>query len=252
MPFPPTVLLPLTLPGLLQYVLTTQTGTASTTLVICSSRETFLRDLVQSLQDAQNGEKDGSLQDLATPTLHNLSTTRHVKLAFCASVQALLAYLTAYGRGGNAQMVERGQKARLILVNPIALHAPTPSFSAQGLSRTFAAAAEMALESGVSLQVVECQGSRRSVKQQGDEDVDLANRDGEEHGATWEAEAELEDTEKDPWEQEVSILNVSARRFTSNGGERAWAGRTVKAKRVAARWFYFQQLDTAQTREGQG
>ena len=46
----------------------------------------------------------------------------------------------------------------------------------------------------------------------------------------------------DPWDQDVSILNVSARRFGSAAGERSWAGRTVTAERIAARWFRFQHL----------
>jgi hypothetical protein len=65
-------------------------------------------------------------------------------------------------------------------------------------------------------------------------------------------ELSAETQTQDPWEQEVSILNVSARRFGSGSGERAWAGRTVKVKRIAARWFRFHNLETRQTHADQG
>jgi hypothetical protein len=74
-----------------------------------------------------------------------------------------------------------------------------------------------------------------------DEAMDMASGAEEQSNAKRETESETEETELDPWEQEVSILNVSARRFGSAGGERAWAGRTVKARRIAARWFSFQK-----------
>lgn len=230
-----TVLYPLTLPELLDYILTTQSNTAPTLLVICSSRHAFVQDLSDSLQAEDlsdslqaddDGQGPGGLALLVTPTLHNLFTTRHVKLAFCASVQALLAYLAAYGPSGTMHVGDYGgrARARMVLVNPLALHAPTPSFSAQGLSRTFAAAAETALKADAVLHVVECRGRRRAAE---------------------------EDEEDDPWEQEVSILNVSARRFGSGAGEKAWAGRTIKAKRIAGRWFRFHRLGGHQLSERQ-
>jgi hypothetical protein len=242
----PTVLYPFTLPGLLHYIVTTQAP--STTLIICSSRESFLQDLVYSLEQdlSQEHNRNSNLQDLVTPSLHNLFTTRHVKLAFCASVQALLAYLTAYGRNetSSTHPKDSQHKPRLVLVNPLALHAPTPSFSAQGLSRAFAAATETALRSNAVLQVIECQVKRPRIENSDGEDVDMT--EGEESHAKEEVE------EKDPWDQEVSILNVSARRFGSNSGERAWAGRTLKAKSIAARWFRFKKLDDGEVREDPG
>lgn len=229
----PTVLFPLTLPKLLEYILATQSGTAPTLLIICASRDNFLRDLQDSLQ--QDGGEDGAggLAQLITPTLHNLFITRHIKLAFCASVQTLLAYLTAY-RTESRHVGDVGGRERLVLVNVLALHSPTSSFSAQGLSRTFATAAEAAIKRGVMLHVVECQGKNVVSEDHEGEDTDMD--DVHEDTLT-------ETKDADPWEQEVSILNVSARRFGSNTGERAWVGRTVKAKRIAGRWFRFHKID---------
>ncbi|KAH3906907.1 hypothetical protein HBH56_199100 [Parastagonospora nodorum] len=242
----PTVIYPLTLAGLLHYILTTQAGTASTLLIICSSRDTFLRQLAQSLQKHQGGgEEDDYMRDVISPSLHNLLTARHIKLAFCASVQALLAYLTIHGQTGSAHGGQHGSRPRMVLVNPLALHASTLSFSAQGLSRSFAAATETALQLGAVLQVVECPGEGTTAEPPADgEDFEMQIEDRESHDDT--------NTEQDPWEQEVSILNVSARRFGSNSGESGWAGRTVKAKRIAARWFQFQKLDNEQICEAPG
>jgi hypothetical protein len=245
----PTVLYPLTLAGLLHHVLTTQSGTAATTLIICSSRDVFLQHLAQSLQQDQGDYSHGRVQDIACPSLRNLLIMRHVKLAFCASVQALLAYLTAYGRDASANTDGPQDKTRMFLVNPLALHASTLSFSAQGLSRSFAAVTETALKVGAVLHVVECRTAGRPSEQQ-DEADDLGLRNVDEDQVTT-AEQEEEKEEQDPWEQEVSILNVSARRFGSNSEERAWAGRTVKAKRVAARWFHFAKLGNTQASEDQ-
>jgi hypothetical protein len=230
MPSPPVVLLPLTLPALLSSVLTSHISPVPTTLIICSSRESFLQALVRSLQ--QQGEDADVLERLLMPTLHNLSSARHVNLGFCTSVQALTAYLTAYVE---AKAAEDGQeeKETLMLVNPLSLHAPTPSFSAQGLSRTFATAVETAQRVNARLVMVECLGMQRDIHYP-DDDEDLRD-------ALEEASSSPAPTDEDPWEQEVPILNVSARRFGHGTGERAWAGRTVKVKRIAARWFRFQK-----------
>jgi len=242
----PIVLHPFTLPKLLHHILRTQT--AATTLIICSSRDVFLQHLLHALEQELSEEQThigSGLQDLITPSLHSLSTARHVKLTFCASVQALLAYLTAYGRDGPiARTKNSQQKPRLVLVNPLALHAPTPSFSAQGLSRAFAAATETALRTEAELQVVEYQTKCARTEHDDGEDVDM-NEGEESHVAE-------EDEAQDPWDQEVSILNVSARRFGSNGGERAWAGRTLKARSIAARWFRFQEVGDGEAHEDPG
>ncbi|RMZ72616.1 hypothetical protein GMOD_00007626 [Pyrenophora seminiperda CCB06] len=237
-PTRPTVLSPLTLTGLLHHLLANQSDTCPTLLIICSRRDDFLERLATSLQQDRDKQETESLEQLIAPTLHNLLTTRHIQLAFCPSVQALLAYFTAYDRPGPARLIEGTQrKEKIVLVNALALHASTPSFSAQGLSRCFATVAETALRTGVELHIVECTGEPRLHKESNEEDVDMETVHEAIHGGT---EAE------DPWEQEVSILNVSARRFGSGPGDRAWAGRTVKVKEVAARWFHFRTWGSAQ------
>lgn len=238
----PTVLYPLTLPALLRYLLTTQSETCPTLLIICSSRDSFLQHLATSLHNRGEHDADG-LEHLVAPTLQNLLTTRHVKLTFCASVQALLAYLTAYGRAGTSVAAGAEEEERVVLVNPIALHASTSSFSAQGLSRCFSAAAEVALKPGVTLHIAECEGRRERQEEPDSDDTDMEN-DAQEPSA----EARM----TDPWEQDISILSISARKIGSGSGDRAWAGRTVKAKTIAARWFRFYNIEEQQTYADQG
>lgn len=236
MAWEPTVLRPLTLPALLDHVLSTQSASPTpTTLVICSDQSTFLQDLAHSLEQQQGTAQGDNLKHLLVPTLHNLATTRHVKLAFCASVQALLAYLTAYDRPGYVRFEESEGRERLVIIDPLALHKPTSSFSVQGLSRMFAAAVETAQRTGATLHLVECEGGRQTQHVHVHDEDDTLMLEGDDGGG-FAAESQ------DPWDQDVSIMNVSARRFGFGVGERAWAGRTVTAKRIAARWFRFHNL----------
>lgn len=231
----PTVLYPLTLPGLIDYVLTSQSTIYSTTIIICSSRDAFLENLSCSLQDGQAEDESISLHRWLVPTLHNLLTSRCVRLAFCASVQTLLAYLTAYGRSGAEHVDTAGEERaqRIFLVNVLALHASSSAFSAQGLSRTFALAMETSLRARAETCIVECERSIESSPA----------RDGSPEIVDGTEEEPQQQPIADPWEQEVSILNVSARRFGSGQGERAWAGRTVKARRIAGKWFRFHKIE---------
>lgn len=214
---PPSVLYPLALPALLHHVLSTP-WTAK--LIVCCTREAFLSSLATAFQE----DEDGGIE-LATPTLHRLATARHVKVAFCASVQALLAYLSALQPPD-----EPGTK--MVLVNVLCLHAATPHFSAQGLSRTFAAAVEASLRTHAQLVVAECLGRDGGIEGGRDGGRDGGIQGGREGGIQGGRDGE------DVWEQDVSILNVSASKF----GDGAWAGRTVKAKSVVGRWCRFREL----------
>lgn len=231
----PTVIRPLTPLALLDHVLTTQAGTAPTTLIVASTRETFLHHLLDSVRH----EHDQSLARLIDPTLHNLSTSRHIRVVFCASVQTLLACLTAYAAATPSPRCPGGERGigRLFLVNPLRLHAPTSSFSAQGLGRTFAATVEAASRAHAALFVVECVMPRAADNQANGGDGDMEREsEGRDDGPPSTAP-------RDPWEQDVSILNVSARRSGSGNADRAWTGRTVTAQMIAARWCRFHTLE---------
>jgi hypothetical protein len=234
MAFPPTVLCPMTLPALLDFVLTSWPDSAPTTLIVCSGRDAFLQNLLHCVRKDGESRDATTLKRLMPSTLRNVMVRQHIKLVFCASVQELLAHLSTYCPPSQGK--QEGIAETLILVGPLLLHAPTPSFSAQGLSRTFAAAVEAALRVGARLLLVEAPGMRQSGHHDEDEDLELS-LENEGGGRPHPLNSNL-----DPWEQEVPILNDSARRFTSGSGERPWAGRTIKAGRVAARWFRFCKL----------
>ncbi|KAF2744217.1 hypothetical protein M011DRAFT_408938 [Sporormia fimetaria CBS 119925] len=237
---PPTVLYPLTLVSLLHFVLATQVSTGSTTLIICSSREAFFHHVAQSVKPSNDSRHAGERFQLHfAPTLRNLLAAQHVHLAFCDSVPALRAYLSAYRGVVSAPSVQQRIGGHtLMLINPLSLHAESTSFSAQGLSRTFAGAVETALRLDAKLLMVETtEGHNRPVDVRGD-DPDAVTRPGDNGGAALETSHES----LGPWDQEVPMLNDSVRRFVSRSGQWPWAGRTVQASRVAGRWFRFCRL----------
>lgn len=114
----------------------------------------------------------------------------------------------------------------LAVWNPLALHSSTSDFSAQGLSRTFAAAVEAAERAGMQLVVEETEAGH-------DAEVEENVQDGiEERGG--------EGLRRDPWRQQVPFLNGSVR---IGGGERLWAGRMVEVGTVVRKWCRFVSLD---------
>ncbi|PVI03525.1 hypothetical protein DM02DRAFT_245957 [Periconia macrospinosa] len=249
-PSPPTVVHPpCTLPALLSHLLDSRahsTGNVTThvNLIVCSARAAFLHHLLASLEQKHGNEHQEQspssmeLEHLIMPTLRNLATARHVHVSYCASVQALLAYLSTYS-GAAAKDTgshPRWRHEQIVLVNPLALHASTVSFSAQGLSRTFAVAVETATRLGAGLIVAECEKlSTNESSQQPDDMGVVTQRDEEQPDRN-------SIVDLDPWEHEVPILSPSTKKFGSGHSERPWAGRTVSVKRIVVRWFVFQEL----------
>jgi len=240
----------------------------SALLIFCSTREVFLQQLIASgeeitttpsaqpmgheVQDGQASSKERNTREkLRTRTIRRIVRAESIKVAFCASVPALHAYLSTLPQLSNPGLkhdtsTKTTGPPLLMLVNPIALHKDTASCSAQGLNRAFAAAFEAALRSSQQLVMVEYV-TRRSqsartmeangfgdevmeMHEQGHEDIDQGGIDdeGEVH-------------EQDPWEQEVPILNATTRTF-GIGGLNSVLGRTVKVKTVAARWCVFHKI----------
>ena len=123
----------------------------------------------------------------------------------------------------------------LAVLNPLALHSSTSEFSAQGLSRTFAAAVEAAERAGVQLVVEETE------PEDGDEgDEGIHGVEGEDDLHRGDEEREGAGPKKDPWRQQVPFLNGSVR---IGGGERLWAGRMIEVQKVVGKWCRFISLD---------
>jgi hypothetical protein len=201
-----------------------------TTLVVCSNKKAFLRqisppiltplpqEIPASQEDIEEDEAPQSPKPhrLLTPTLGLLASTRAVKTAFCPSVKALRAYLSSYTVPARSisQTKTGNSSSRLIIVDLVLLHRATSELSVQGLSRTFACAVEAAARNGTDLRLVECKNFH---------DVDDPNR-----GYSL-------------WEVQAPLLSGSVR-LRADGAN--WAGRAINVKTIASRWFEFEQRKT--------
>ena len=229
-PRTPLVLEGINLPDFVQYIL--KTHAAPSTLIICSTKEVFLQQLHHShATNADHDRDNGSptRQQWTTPTLRLLVSSRTVKLAFCPELAHLRAYLAAHThREQNDSIPTR----TLAILNPINVHKPTSAFSAQGLNRTLAVAVEAAHHTNSRLVLAEVPLAVTH------EDLpDLPDFPMEEEGVHGAATRPLASS---PWDEEVSILNVTTKSFGT--GERGWVGRTVKVRAVVGRWCVFRDV----------
>jgi hypothetical protein len=252
----PIVLHPIELTPFIQYLLTHHAD--PTNLIVCSSQEAFLAQLQASIahsKDLERAEAEEAglpaervsriasrAHELLIPTIHQLSSSRSIKVTFCATLAQLQAYLGVYGIEQSTDVPDEREDGpasavpTLALLNPLAIHRETSSFSAQGLSRTIASAVEAAVRSNQKLLITECPSRvpRSHADDDGDqdEDEDMAQDEGGLSG--------LNDG-VDPWDQQLPILNVTTKSF--GAGERGWVGRTVLARRIVARWCVFETVD---------
>ena len=207
--------------------------TSLNTLVICSTQDQFLQDLLSECQTEEatmRASGDASLSHeqhpLLVPTIHLLATSRNIKVIFAPTLPHLRAYLAIHEASENLEDVKIAYEKPgttpqfLAILNALQLHQLSGELSAQGLSRTFAAAVDAAARTKVQLIIAD-------VRSQ--EDTDLDGMETENHGPP-----------NDPWSQQVPLLNGSVR-FGSN--QRLWAGRTVEARQVARRWSRFIKID---------
>jgi hypothetical protein len=219
-----------------------------TTLVVCATKERFIEQLFAAcveipsttIDEAQRPSDDEAaepepaateIHDLLKPqSLLQLASSRKVKLVFCHDITHLRAYLATLAVPKTRLAATRNedsdrQPSMLAILNPIDIHRFTSSFSAQGLNRTFTLAVEAAHATRkrlVMVEFLECQ--YREAEQAAD-------------GYELESDAVLATIPINPWDEEVSILNVTTKSFGAGG--RGWAGRTVTICRIAERWCVF-------------
>ena len=207
-----------------------------TTVVVCSSREAFLKDLPSSLQvigpqqDSTTRERDennASFHPLLIPTIHQLSTSRTITLAFAPSLPHLRAYLASYVSMSASKAISVLPRARpgvqvpmLAIYGLVNLHGTTTEYSFQGLSRSLAIAVDAAESWGLRLILTE------NLR---DQSSSTADRD---------SEAEVAPT-RDPWAGQVPLLNSSL----SLSDDRAWASRTVNIRDIVGKWCRFTQSE---------
>lgn len=180
---------------------------SSKVIVVCSTREHFLGQLAAAVH---YGTTTPEGHELITKAIGLLSRSQNVKLAFCETLEHLRAYISALDIASTKQedntLGESSPRLLLAVLNPLALHLPTTEFSAQGLSRTLAAAVEVTARQKVDLVLCEC--------------VDVMENANDEHGEAL-------------WNTKVPLLNGTARIVAEENTSR------VPVKKVAQRWFEF-------------
>jgi len=252
----PIVLHPIGLVAFIQYIL--DQHAPPSTIVVCSSKEDFLSQLCAATagkttdQANDNGNTDPHEQtdtasdpkpvkpaSWATPTLRLLASSRTIKLVFCPEVTHLRAYMATHAHrlakaddGESASAKPTIGVPMLAILNAIEAHRPTSAFSAQGLNRTWAGAVEAAHSAGSRLTLAECHEDKRMS-----ESADAVTGEATEAGVA---------STVDPWEEEVSMLNITTKTF--GAGDRGWVGRTVKIRTIAERWCRFESLSGEELR----
>ncbi|PYH91773.1 hypothetical protein BO71DRAFT_401088 [Aspergillus ellipticus CBS 707.79] len=195
----------------LQHVL--EQDAPSTLLLVCSPRELLLEQLLAASHLQQGEAAEG--HRILTKTMGLLSKSTRIKLVFCPTLEHLRAYLSVIQPQESSQQVtDMGEQPAvrplMVILDPLALHHSTSEFSAQGLSRTFAAAVEVSSRAGMDLVLCEC---RDAIYPSDD-------RRGEAL-----------------WYTQVPLLNSSAR----IGEEGTSFRRGVPVKRIVQRWFDFDE-----------
>ncbi|KAL2006223.1 hypothetical protein VTN00DRAFT_9877 [Thermoascus crustaceus] len=223
----------------LHYIL--ENNASRTTLIVCGTRDSFLEQLSASVHprpSARNpspayeeqNQHDGNtdlllgrvehvehISPLLTKTIGLLANSRKVRLEFCPTLEHLRAYLSVLriSRDKQNQTHHHG-RPMLAILDLVALHCTTSEFSAQGLSRTFAIAVEAAAREKMDLVLCECKDA-----------IDAQN-------------GELGER---LWYLHVPLLSGSIR----TGEEGAWSGPSVPVKRIAQRWFHFDEKEDVMT-----
>ena len=204
------------------------------TIVICSSREVFLHHLDQSLHEHTAASEGNSIlqHPLMTPTIHLLSTSKSINLAFTPTLPHLRAYLATLGPKDAVNPKTRTENHSthtcsplLALFGLIGIHRSTTEYSAQGISRSLSTAVEASVALGRKLIVAE-----------------IAPTIQEDNAVT--ATEEVADRREDLWAEQIPILNGS---IGYGGDQRPWAGRTVELARVISRWCSIVRLDESST-----
>lgn len=198
---------------LLQEILHTQRG--YTTVIICSTKRQYLKQLLLSIsahQPARAAALDHNIEPhpLLIPTLQLLSNSKAVRLAFCPTFNTLRAYLSSFTA---AEQAKPNRRDLVLIIDLVSVHHATSEFSAQGLMCSFASAVEAAARNGMDLHLCEC-----------NDILDLQNPD------------------RGPrlWDAQVPLLSGSVR---MRGDDAAWSRRVVSVRSIAGRWFEFEEKE---------
>lgn len=183
---------------------------ADTRLIVCGTRIEFLVQLTAAIRSQRAESNAAPRHDLLTKTIGLLANSSKIQLVFCPSLESLRAYLAVL-RPQDESISETERKPhrqnQLVVLDMVALHRSTTEFSAQGLSRTLAAAVEAGWRTDMDLTLYEC--------------TNAVNPTSSEWGDRL-------------WDTQIPLLNGSVRIRGETG---AWGGRGVSVRQVAQRWF---------------
>lgn len=220
-------------------------------VVVCATKEKFIEQLLAAcIETSATNISQPTTEDdehieavpakpethdlLKRPSLLQLAHSRTVKLVFCHDIAHLRAYFATLAIPKSRIEDDRSSKPNnranngaslLAILNPIGAHRYTSAFSAQGLNRTISLAVEAAHATQSRLLMVEIPSCRFHEEAHADEDYDVG------------AESVPAPPLTSPWDEEVSILNVTTKSFGAGG--RGWVGRTVTIRKIAERWCMF-------------
>jgi hypothetical protein len=215
-----------------------------TLLIVCSTRAQFLSQLAASIsiqqqrlqdyrvadepeRDIEDTDESGlapeSIQSphpLLAKSIGLIAQSRKVKLVFCPSVDRLRAYLSTFHvrrkekQGGTTDSTkDESDNGLLAILDLAATHYVSLEFSAQGLSRTLSIAVEAAAREATDLLLCECN------------DAVVPQNPGRGQRL---------------WDLHVPLLSSTLR--VGDGGT-SWTGRHVSVRRVARRWFRFEESE---------
>lgn len=201
-----------------------QPHSAPTSIIICLSRaelitlvgaEIHRHSNIETREDDSDRQVDPvdvashgtHMHGFSVPALQLLAVSQHITLIYCPTIPSLRARLSTMI--GSQEHVTSASH-RLVIVDLLALHHGTSEFTLQGLSRTLAAAVSAASAVSADLNLVECK------------DVRDPTHPG--RGSRL-------------WEHQVPLLSGSVK--IGLEGSR-WAGRALTIKKIASRWFQFE------------
>ena len=204
-----------------------------TTLIICLSREVYLSNVQNDLRrnhpegpSAISNDSDSiPLHPLLKPTIHLTAKSRSIHLVFVPTFHHLRAYLSTHMLPTNSDSPRFGsanagaQIPILAIWGLLHAHRSTAEYSAQGLSRTLAAAVESASLAEQTLVLAEPKVMDSEEQYEGSEAI--------------------QGLSGDPWKEQVPLLSGSIK-FGSE--DRSWAGKTIETGCIVAKWCKFVNL----------
>jgi hypothetical protein len=210
---------------------------SSTTLIICRERQDFFEQLLHqvlhsgarlrpdappSSQQApdDHGEQRARAREHAflTPIFQLLSSSKSINLVFCPTVSTLRAYLASFNPCVRQDPMPSRPPSQMLIIDLLALHHGTSEFTLQGLSRSFSSAVSTAYRAESSLTLIECK--------------EVNDPTSPHRGPNL-------------WGAQVSLLSGSVK--IGQEGSR-WAGRSITIRKIAARWFTFEDGKRSKTR----